>query len=88
MDMEGYKVQPPHHSLERITCLAFSPDNVHETGVSPGGRSGSSIVGAEVEQVERTRKKDLVTRRIGRLCALQAQAVARSAEGRRVTPVR
>jgi hypothetical protein len=24
-----------------------SPDNVHETGVSPGGRSGSPIVAAE-----------------------------------------
>ncbi len=34
-----------------------SPDNVHETGVSPGGQSGSPIVAAEAEQVERTRRK-------------------------------
>jgi hypothetical protein len=34
-----------------------SPDNVHETGVSPGGQSGSPIVAAEVEQVERHRRK-------------------------------
>jgi hypothetical protein len=34
-----------------------SPDNVQETGVSPGGRSGSPIVTAEAEQVERTRRK-------------------------------
>ena len=38
-----------------------SPDNVHETGVSPGGRFGSPIVAAEAEQVERKSKKDLVT---------------------------
>ncbi len=48
------------------------PDNVQETGVSPGGRSGSPIVAAEAEQVERTTKKDLVTRPIGGFCALQA----------------
>jgi hypothetical protein len=30
-----------------------SPDNVHETGVWPGGQSGSPIVAAEAEQVER-----------------------------------
>jgi hypothetical protein len=40
-----------------------SPENVQETGVSPGGRSGSDIVAAEAEQVERTTKKDLVTLR-------------------------
>jgi hypothetical protein len=34
-----------------------SPDNVHETGVLPGGQSGSLIVPAEAEQVERTRRK-------------------------------
>jgi hypothetical protein len=56
-DRDGYKVQPPHHSLERITCLAFSPDNVHQTGVSPGGQSGSAIVAAEAEYVERTQGK-------------------------------
>jgi hypothetical protein len=33
------------------------PDNVHETGVSAGGRSGSLIVAAEAEKVERTRRK-------------------------------
>jgi hypothetical protein len=37
--------------------VSFSPDNVHETGVSPGGQSGSPIVAAEAEQVERTRRK-------------------------------
>jgi hypothetical protein len=31
--------------------------NVHETGVSPGGQSGSAIVAAEAQQVERTRRK-------------------------------
>jgi hypothetical protein len=34
-----------------------SPDNVQKTGVSPGGQSGSPIVAAEAEQVERTRRK-------------------------------
>jgi hypothetical protein len=34
-----------------------SPDNVHETGVSPGGQSGSPIVAADPDQVERTRRK-------------------------------
>jgi hypothetical protein len=43
--------------------VSFSPENVQETGVSPGGRSGSDIVAAEAEQVERTTKKDLVTLR-------------------------
>ncbi len=33
------------------------PDNVHETGVSPRGRSGSPIVAPEAEQFERTRRK-------------------------------
>jgi hypothetical protein len=33
------------------------PENVPETGVSPGGQFGSLIVAAEAEQVERTRKK-------------------------------
>jgi hypothetical protein len=35
-----------------------SPDNVHETGVLPIGESGSTIVAAEAEQVERTRRKN------------------------------
>jgi hypothetical protein len=30
--------------------VSFSPDNVHETGVSPGGRSGSPVA-AEARQV-------------------------------------
>ena len=34
-----------------------SPNNVHETGVWPGGRSGSPVVAAEARQVERTRRK-------------------------------
>jgi hypothetical protein len=38
------------------TLVSFSPDNVHETGVWPGGQSGSPIVAAE-EQVQRTRRK-------------------------------
>jgi hypothetical protein len=33
------------------------PDNVHETGVSPGGHSGSPLVAAEAQQVEPTRTK-------------------------------
>jgi hypothetical protein len=33
------------------------PDNAHETGVSAGGRSGSPIVAAEAEKLERTRRK-------------------------------
>ncbi|SRR6266545_1699931 len=36
---------------------AVSPHNVQETGISPGTRSGSPIVAAEAEQVERTRRK-------------------------------
>jgi len=40
------------------------PDNVHETGVWSGGQSGFPILAAEAEQVERTRRKDLVTGRI------------------------
>jgi hypothetical protein len=42
---------------ELITLVSFSPDNVQETGVSPGGRSRFPIVAAEAEQVERTRRK-------------------------------
>jgi hypothetical protein len=42
---------------EQITLLSFSPDNVHETRVWPGGRSGSPIVAAEAQQVEPTRTK-------------------------------
>ncbi len=34
-----------------------SPAAVHETGVWPGGESGSPIVGAEAKQVEETRRK-------------------------------
>jgi hypothetical protein len=34
-----------------------SPDNVHETGVSPDGQFRSLIVAAEAEHVERTRRK-------------------------------
>jgi hypothetical protein len=40
-----------HPGRQSITWVSFSPDNVHETGVSPGGRSGSG------EEVERTRRK-------------------------------
>jgi hypothetical protein len=36
---------------------AMSPDNVHETGVSPDGQSRPPIVSAEAEQVERTRRE-------------------------------
>jgi hypothetical protein len=69
MDMEGYKVQPPHHSLERITYLAFSPHNVHETGVSPGGQSGCPLVaGRRSRSIDS--KKELVTGRFEVFCAV------------------
>src|SRR6266540_7081931 len=53
------------------TWRPVSPDNVQETGVSPGGRSGSAIVAAEAEQVERTRRKTCSRARIEVICALQ-----------------
>src|SRR6266545_2065957 len=45
-----------------------SPDNVHETGVSPGGQSGSPMVAADAEQVERTRGKTWSRARSRFLC--------------------
>jgi hypothetical protein len=39
------------------TSPTLSPDNVHETGVSPGGQSRFPVVAADAEQVERTRRK-------------------------------
>jgi hypothetical protein len=42
---------------EGETWGPVSPDNVHETGVSPGGQSRSLIVAAEAQQVEPTRTK-------------------------------
>jgi hypothetical protein len=40
--------------------VPVSPDNVHETGVSLDGQSGSPIVAAEAQQVEQL-EEDLVT---------------------------
>jgi hypothetical protein len=37
---------------EGETWGPVSPDNVQETGVSPGGRSGARMVAGEAEQVE------------------------------------
>ncbi len=48
----------------------MSPDNVHETGVSPGGQSRSPIVAAEAQQVEPTRTKSC-SRARSEVCALQ-----------------
>jgi len=47
------------------TSAPVSPENVHETGVAHGGQSGSLIVAAEAEQVERTRKKSWSRARSG-----------------------
>ncbi len=52
--------------------FTVSPDNVQKTGVSPGGQSGSPIVAAEGEQVERTRGKTWSGARSEGFCALQA----------------
>jgi hypothetical protein len=51
-----------------------SPDNVQETGVSPGGQSGSPIVAAEAEGVERTRRKTWSPARSEVLQATRKQA--------------
>jgi hypothetical protein len=51
----GLDSRPPRR--EQITWLSFSPDNVHETGVSPGGQSGSPVVAAEAEEVERLEER-------------------------------
>jgi len=45
-----------------------SPDNVHKTGVSPGGRSGSPSWPPEAEQAERTRRKPWSRARSRFLC--------------------
>jgi hypothetical protein len=37
--------------------LRCRPDDVYETGVSPGGQSPSPIEAAEAEQIDRTRRK-------------------------------
>src|SRR6266511_3638848 len=42
--------------------------HVHETGVSPGGQSGSLIVAPEAEKVERTRRKTWSRARSEALC--------------------
>jgi hypothetical protein len=55
----GLDSRPPR--LERITLLSFSPDNVHETGVSPGGRYRSPIVAPEAEQGRENSEEDQVT---------------------------
>jgi hypothetical protein len=47
-----------------------SPDNVHETGVPPGGWSGSPIDTPRPRRVENS-KGDLVTGPIRRSCGLQ-----------------
>jgi hypothetical protein len=44
------------------------PDNVHETGVSLDGQSGSPIVAAEARQVEKL-EESLVTGPIQGFCA-------------------
>jgi hypothetical protein len=49
-----------------------SPENIHESGASPGGQSGSPIVAAEAQQVERTRRKTWSRLPIRGFCALQA----------------
>jgi hypothetical protein len=53
-----------------------SPNNVHETGVSPGGKSGSPIVAPYAEQVERTRRKTWSRARSEVLVPLQAVSTA------------
>jgi hypothetical protein len=45
-----------------------SPDNVHETGVSPGGRSGSPIDPPRPRRVERTRRETWSRARSDVLC--------------------
>jgi hypothetical protein len=49
--------------------VSISPDNVHETGVWPGGRSGSPIDAPEAEEGRANSKGDLVTGPIRRSCA-------------------
>jgi hypothetical protein len=64
-------------SLLRPGCETWgpvSPDNVHEAGVSPGGQSGSPIVAAEAEGVERTRRKTWSPARSEVLQATRKQA--------------
>jgi hypothetical protein len=49
-----------------------SPDNVHETGVSPGGQSRSAHRGPRGRTGRANSKKDLFTGPDPRFCALQA----------------
>jgi hypothetical protein len=48
-----------------------SPDNVHETGVSPSGQFGSPIVASRGGTGRANSEKDLVTGPIRAFCALQ-----------------
>src|SRR6266511_5752299 len=48
------------------------PDNVQETGVSPGGRSGSPHRGRRGQAGRANSKKDVVTVPIRGFCALHA----------------
>jgi hypothetical protein len=51
--------------------VSFSPDNVQETGVWPGGQFEFPIVVAEAKQVERTGRNTCL-RAESEFCALQA----------------
>jgi hypothetical protein len=61
------------------------PDNVHETGVSPGGQSWIPHRGRRSESGRANSKKDLVTGLIRGFCALHATATTR-AWRRRASP--
>jgi hypothetical protein len=61
------------------------PDNVHETGVSPGGVTGSPVVAGEGAGRPNS-KKDLVIGPIRGLCALQADPARRHAGERGEVP--
>jgi hypothetical protein len=54
--------------------LAFEPDNVHETGVSLDGQSGSPC-GAEAQQVDQL-EEDLVTAQSEFLCPARSNRIA------------
>jgi hypothetical protein len=54
----------------KLTGLPSPRDNVHETGVSPGGQSRSPIVAAEARQVEPTRTKTWSRARSEVLCPI------------------
>jgi hypothetical protein len=56
---ESPPLRPPARAdwATQKTLVSFSPDNVHETGVSPGGRSGSPSTPPRPKRVERTRRE-------------------------------